>query len=78
MYWVMDLYGQVPFRTPDEGPDVNPNVMSRTEVYAMVEQDFKDALAALPDLPAGDDDSRGLLNQLSLCFSKTLFECTRL
>ena len=56
MYWVMDLYGQVPFRTPDEGPDVNPNVMSRTEAYAMVEQDFKDALAALPDLPAGDDD----------------------
>ena len=30
--------------------------MSRTEAYAMVEQDFKDALAALPDLPAGDDD----------------------
>lgn len=31
MFWMLDLYGQVPFRTPDEGPEVNPSVFTRTE-----------------------------------------------
>ena len=48
MFWVMDMYGQVPFRTPDEGPDVNPNVLSRADAFAFIDQDLTEAL---PDLP---------------------------
>jgi len=49
MFWVMDMYGQVPFRTPDEGPDVNPMVMSRAEAFDFIAQDLNDALPNLPN-----------------------------
>jgi hypothetical protein len=29
-YHIIDLYGQAPFRTPDEGNDINPSVKNRT------------------------------------------------
>jgi len=29
MWYIMDFYGQVPFRNPKDGPDVTPTVMSR-------------------------------------------------
>jgi hypothetical protein len=48
MFWVTDMYGQVPFRTPDEGPDVNPTVMSRAEAVDFM---INDLTEALPDLP---------------------------
>lgn len=47
MFWVMDLYGQVPFRTPDEGPEINPIVYSRAEAFDLVEKDLTEALAGL-------------------------------
>ena len=59
MYWVMDMYGQVPFRAPNEGPEIDPMVMSRTEAFAFVEQDLIDALAGLPAAAPG----AGSLNQ---------------
>lgn len=49
MYHIMDLWGQVPFRNVDEGVDVNPRVLSRSEAFDFVE---KDLLEALPGLPA--------------------------
>ncbi len=48
MFWVMDMYGQVPFRNPDEGPDVNPTVMTRAQAFDFIEQDLIDALSGLP------------------------------
>ncbi|MGV6844673.1 MAG: RagB/SusD family nutrient uptake outer membrane protein [Lutibacter sp.] len=48
MFWVTDMFGQVPFRTPDEGPDVNPQVMTRPEAVDFM---VKDLTEALPDLP---------------------------
>lgn len=48
MFWLIDLYGQVPFRTPDEGPDVNPSVMTRPEAMDFA---MKDLTEAIPDLP---------------------------
>lgn len=60
MFWVMDMYGQVPFRTPDEGPDVNPSVMTRSEAFDFVEQDLLDALSGLPTAaPASSDLEQG-------------------
>lgn len=49
MWVIMDFYGQVPFREVDEGPTVNPKVLSRTEALAFVLQDIEDALPGLPN-----------------------------
>lgn len=54
MYQVMDLYGQVPFRTPDEGPDIEPMVMSRADAFEFVLSDINDAIAGLPSQPMGN------------------------
>lgn len=48
MYWIMDLFGQVPFREVTEGPSVNPRVMTRAEAVEFI---LKDLNEALPDLP---------------------------
>ncbi len=53
MFFVMDLFGVVPFREVTEGPDVNPKVLSRTEAYAFVETDLLDALSVLPSVTPG-------------------------
>ncbi|NDV41713.1 RagB/SusD family nutrient uptake outer membrane protein [Flagellimonas sediminis] len=49
MFWLIDMFGQVPFRTPDEGPDVNPTVMTRAEAFDFA---VKDLTEAIPDLPS--------------------------
>ncbi len=48
MFWIMDMYGQVPFREPDEGPEVNPKVFTRAEALDFVVNDLNEAI---PDLP---------------------------
>jgi hypothetical protein len=48
MWQIMELYGIVPFRGPDDGPDVNPIVKTRTEAYGDILQDLTQALADLP------------------------------
>lgn len=49
MFWIMDLYGQVPFRQPDEGPEIEPEVLSRADAYAFILKDLDDAIQALPE-----------------------------
>ena len=51
MWIIMDCYGQVPFRNPTDGPDVIPEVMSRSEAYQMIVDDLT---AAIEDLPASN------------------------
>lgn len=46
-FWILDLYGQAPFRTPDEGAEVNPTVKNRSEAFDFAVQDLTEAL---PDL----------------------------
>ena len=48
MWIVMDCFGQVPFRNPTDGPEVIPEVMTRTEAYNFIVQDLEDAIAGLP------------------------------
>ena len=56
--WViMDLFGQVPNRAPDEGPAINPIVLSRTDALASVLTDLDIAIAGLPTAIAGDMDN---------------------
>ena len=40
----------MPFREVDEGPEINPRVLTRSEAFSFVESDL---LAALPGLPDG-------------------------
>lgn len=49
MFFVMDLFGSVPFREVDEGPSINPKVLSRSEAYTFVEADLQEALSGLAD-----------------------------
>lgn len=60
MWVILDLYGQVPFREVDEGPDVNPRVLSRTEAMDFVIADLEAAISGLPTVaaPSGDDNAR--------------------
>jgi hypothetical protein len=56
--WViMDLFGQVPNRAPDQGPEINPVVLSSTEALAAVLSDLDIAIAGLPTAVAGDMDN---------------------
>jgi hypothetical protein len=54
---VMDLYGQIPNRGPDEGPDINPVVLTRTEALESVLKDLDIAIEGLPSVQAGDMDN---------------------
>jgi hypothetical protein len=49
MWYVLDHFGQVPFREVDEGPEINPKILSNTEAYNYI---LDDIAAAIPDLPA--------------------------
>lgn len=51
---IMDLYGQVPNRAPDQGPEVLPEVLSRPEALVSVLNDLDVAIAGLPSVAAGD------------------------
>lgn len=47
-FWILDLYGQVPFREVDEGPEINPRILTRVEAYEFALQDLTEALPNLP------------------------------
>lgn len=52
-YYVIDFWGVLPDRKTSEGVTVNPKVLTRSEGFAAVEADLKDALADLPTITAG-------------------------
>ena len=55
--WViLDNFGQVPFRGVDEGPEINPTVLTRTEAVAAVITDLEEAITGLSSVPAGTGD----------------------
>lgn len=57
-YWLIDFYGQAPFRTPDEGKDVNPSVKTRAEAFDFAVQDLTEAIPNLPIAGPGPALSR--------------------
>lgn len=58
MYHVMDYYGKVPFREVNEGVDVDPRVLTRSEAFDFVLKDLTEALADLPVTGPKRDNSR--------------------
>lgn len=57
MYVVLDNFGQVPFRGPDEGPEIDPTVLSSSEALDFILNDLDVAIAGLPDVAAQDMDA---------------------
>lgn len=55
MFWVMDLFGQVPFREVNEGPSVDPRVLSRAEALDFIVNDLNEALPNLPTAVPGPE-----------------------
>lgn len=49
MYFIFDIWRQVPFRTADEDASVNPKVFTPQDAFDLIEQDLTEAI---PDLPA--------------------------
>lgn len=58
MFYVMDYWGQVPFRETTEGVNDNPKVKSRSEAFDFILKDLTEALPALSEAkPASSDNS---------------------
>ncbi|MEL7270357.1 MAG: RagB/SusD family nutrient uptake outer membrane protein [Bacteroidota bacterium] len=53
MWVIMDLFGNVPFRQVDEGPEINPSVLSRTDALNFIVTDLEAAITALPTVTGG-------------------------
>ena len=70
MFLIMDSFGQVPFRAPDEGPDVNPRVLSRAEAYEFILNDLDVAIAGLSPVAAMDMDNLNRGSKASARFLK--------
>lgn len=58
MFFLIDLFGQVPFRGVNDGPEVNPEVYDRKQAFDLAMQDLTDALPDLPDLGPSDNNIR--------------------
>lgn len=58
IWLILDMFGQVPFREVDEGPDVNPRVLTRTEALDFAISDITDAIADLPVVGPGTETNR--------------------
>lgn len=53
---ILDLWGQVPFRDPKDGVDVNPRVLTRAEAVALIEEDLSNTtIENLPAIGPGND-----------------------
>jgi len=70
VWGVLDLYGQVPFREVDEGPDVNPRVLTRQEAVDLILSDLDDAIADLPTVSAGSVDLQNRGSKAAARFMK--------
>jgi starch-binding outer membrane protein, SusD/RagB family len=54
-FYVMDLFGQVPFRPSDAAPDAIPSVMNRSAAFDFIIEDLTTARPELPVLTSGAD-----------------------
>lgn len=58
MFFVLDLWGVAPFRNPDDGPEVNPSVLSAAEAYDFILNDLNSAVANLPTMGPSPETNR--------------------
>lgn len=55
-WYVMDHYGQVPFREFGEGVDVLPRVLSRSEAFTLIAENLNAAIPNLPSMGPGQNE----------------------
>jgi len=68
MYFVLDFWGQVPFREPGQGSDVDPVVFSAQEAYNFILDDINGAIAGLP--VSGPSEGNDKANRAAANFLK--------
>ncbi|WP_296621717.1 RagB/SusD family nutrient uptake outer membrane protein [Marivirga sp.] len=74
VFIILDLWGQVPFRSPNDGPDVLPDVLSREEAVALIEEDLSNTtIENLPAIGPGDDGEILRASQASAHFLRAKF-----
>ena len=66
----MDMYGQVPFREVDSGPQELPTVRTRTQALADILADLDLAIAGRADVAAGDVDNMNRASKQAAQFLK--------
>ncbi|MEQ9231396.1 MAG: RagB/SusD family nutrient uptake outer membrane protein, partial [Cyclobacteriaceae bacterium] len=73
MWIIMDFYGQVPSRDPNDDAGVTPTVLTREEAYDIVVQDLTDAITGLDASdPSAADKSRAVKATAQLFLAKVL------
>jgi len=66
MFWVMDFFGQVPFREVTQGVNDLPRVFARSDAFDFIVKDLTEALPVLDSAPPGP--SNGKANKASANF----------
>lgn len=72
MFLIFDLWGQIPFRGVNDGPDVNPEVLTGQDAYDFIEGDLTEALTDLPVIPPGTGTIRASRAAGHYLFAKLL------
>ncbi len=74
VFIILDFWGQVPFRGPNDGPDVLPEVLSREEAVTLIEEDLSNTtLENLPNIGPGNDSEILRASQASVHFLRAKF-----
>ncbi|WKV11173.1 RagB/SusD family nutrient uptake outer membrane protein [Marivirga harenae] len=74
VFIIMDLWGQVPFRDPNDGVDTDPRVLSRQEAVTLIEEDLSNTtIENLPNIGPGDDSEILRASQASAHFLRAKF-----
>lgn len=74
MFYVMDQYGQVPFRDVEAGPNDIPEVKTRPEAFDFIVSDLKEARSTLVDegmnLNNGEDAAKASVEAVDFLLAK--------
>ncbi len=68
MFWIFDLWRQIPFRDADEGPEVDPVVLTGQEAFDFMVADLEAAITNLPTVLAGEIDKQAKASKASARF----------
>jgi len=77
MYFVLDLWGQAPFRPVDAGADVDPTVFNAAEAYAFIVDDLTAAIANLPVRGPSDENNRATKAAARFLLAKVVLNAER-
>jgi len=77
MYFVLDFWGQVPFRQPGEGSDVDPLVLLPQQAYNFILDDISSAIAGLPVGGPSADNNKATRAAANFLKAKVVLNASR-